>query len=80
MLNEAVVIRLHDILTVYGYKRIVGPTRHSVLQPKELLEILVVGVLSDISGNGNLITIGGGRVVSNSIVKLPETVDSDLQD
>ena len=68
-----------NILTVYGHKGIVRPICHGVLQLEELLQILVVDVLLEVSGNGDFVTVGGRSVVSDSVVKLSETCDSDLQ-
>ena len=48
-----------NILTIYGHEGIVGPICHRVLQLEKLLQILVVGVLLEISGNGKFVAIGG---------------------
>ena len=45
---------------------------------EELLEVLVIGILFEVSGNGDPISVVGRGVVSNSVVKLSQTGDSDL--
>jgi hypothetical protein len=45
---------------------------------EELLQILVVRILFEVSGDGNLVTVGCRRVISDSIVQLSQTTDSDL--
>lgn len=79
MVSVSVVVRRQGHLTIYGYKGIIGPIRRTVLQPEELLKILIVGILFKISGNRNFVTVRGGGFVSDGIVKFSETSNCDLQ-
>lgn len=64
--------------TIYGHKRIVRPVSGGVLQLEKLLEILVVGILPGVRGDGDLVPICGRGIVSNCVVKLSQTGDGDL--
>ena len=45
---------------------------------EELLQILVIGIFFEVSGNCDLVSVGSRGVVSNGVVKLSQTGDSDL--
>jgi hypothetical protein len=66
------------ILTVDRDEGVVGTVRRRIFQFVELLEIHVVCVLLEVASDSRFVAVGGGSVVSNGVVKLPEARDSDL--
>lgn len=72
-------LRLIYVLTVDGYEGIIRPVRPAsgVLQFEELLQVLVVRILFEVSSDDSMVTVGGRRVISD-IVQLSQTADSNL--